>query len=278
MHSSTLKTYFERLLVVIVFIVVLGPIFWCVTLSLQGSREVNSAYALLIPSRLHLENYWTVLTNARWINGFASSLRISLLSTALNLILSAPVGFALARVRFPGQQFIRRLILTFLFVPVILLMVPIRQMFVSLGLQNTAWSTALPMAVSVFSPLIFCQFYSQFPQEIDDCAALSGLGPIRSFVRIYLPVSGKAILYTTTLQFISTWNCAFVPMFMHHGGSSSVTIQEALLQYAMNPSRIFLAMAAVFLACLPCWLLTVIEFRCKLQLRLDLTDPYHSPE
>lgn len=277
MHSSTLKAYFERLLVAIVLIVVLGPIFWCIMLSVQGSREVNSAYALLIPSRLHLENYWSVLTNARWVAGFANSLCISLLSTGLNLLLSAPFGFALARVRFPGQQFIRRLTLGFLFVPMLLLMVPIRQLFVSLGLQNTPWSTALPMASSVFSLLIFCQFYSQFPQEIDDCAALMGLGPVRSFLRIYLPVSGKAILYTTTLQFINTWNCAFVPMFMHRGDSSSITLQEALLQYAMNPSRIYLAMAAVFLACLPCWLLSVIEFRCKLQLRLDITDPYRSP-
>ncbi len=278
MHSSALKTYIEQIFVVIVFIVVLGPIFWCLTLSIQGSREVNSAYALLIPGRLHLENYRTILNNARWLSGIGNSLRVSLLSTALNLLLSAPFGFALARVRFPGHQFVRRLTLMFLFVPVMLLLVPIRQMFASLGLQNTVWSTALPLAASVYSLLIFCQFYSQFPQEIDDCAALMGMGPIRCFAQIYLPLSGRAILYTASLQFISTWNCAIVPMFMHHGSSGFTTVQEAMLQYAMNPSRIYLAMAAVLLACLPCWLLSIVEFRCKQRLRLGLTDPYQSPE
>lgn len=277
LHSSTLKRFIERLFIAIVFFVVLGPFFWCVLLSFQGMREVNSAYVLLIPTQLHLENYRAVITNARWLAGFGHSLCISLASTALNLLLSAPMGFALARVKFPFKNFISHLLLMFIFMPTSLLAVPIRQMFESLGLLNTIWSTALPMSILVFSTLMFWRFYKQFPHEIDDCATLLGMGPLRSFTKIYLPVSNKVIMYTAMIQFLGTWNSAFIPMFMYDGADGLITVQESLLQFAMNPNRIYLAMVAVILTCLPCWILFISQFRIKKELRVNIIDPFHAP-
>ena len=245
MHSNTLKTCLERLLIAIVFFVILGPFFWCLLLSLQGSREINSTFALLIPAQLHPENYRAVLLNSRWVSGFLNSLWISLASVAVNLLFSMPAGYALARVRFPMKGAIHQLLLMLIFLPPMLLVVPLRQMFAALHLQNTIWATALPLSAMVFSTLIFRQFYSRFPQEIDDCATLMGMGPIHRFWKIYAPVSGRTMLYTSMLHFISTWNCLFIPLFMYREPHSLVTVQEALLQFAMNPSRIYLGMAAV---------------------------------
>lgn len=278
MHSKTLKTCLERLLIAIVFFVILGPFFWCLLLSFQGSREINSTFALLIPAQLHPENYRAVLMNSRWVSGFLNSLWISLASVAVNLLFSMPAGYALARVQFPMKGAIHQLLLMLIFLPPMLLVVPLRQMFAALHLQNTIWATALPMSAMVFSTLIFRQFYSRFPQEIDDCATLMGMGPIHRFWKVYAPVSGRTMLYTSMLHFISTWNCLFIPLFMYREPNSLVTVQEALLQFAMNPSRIYLGMAAVVLTCLPCWLLFISQYRFKREVQRTMVDPFRAPQ
>lgn len=277
MHSHALKTFMSRLFFALVLFVSLAPFGWCLLLSVQGSQEVNSAYALLLPTRLHLENYRIILANSHWITGFGNSLLIALGSTALNLVLAAPAGFALARLRFPLKNLFRQMVLMLIFLPTLLLVVPLRRMFESVGLENTLWAVILPCSTTLFSMLTLCRFYMQYPSEIDDCAALMGMGPALCFWKVYLPVSGRALMYTGILQFITTWNCALLPMAMYREPGSIVTVQEALLQFAMNPSRIYLAMAAVVLTCLPCWILFIGQFRLRQELQVSIIDPFRTP-
>lgn len=275
MQAAQFRRFVQRVLTVFAFLVVLGPFVWTLLLSVQGWAEVNSSYALLLPRRLHLENYINVLTNSTVLKGLANSFVIALLSTVFNLLISVPAGFAMARVKTPLTRAFLRIMLMFVFVPLLLLMLPVRQMLSAWGLQNTYLMTALPMSALVMTALIFWTFYARFPEEIDDCAALMGMTPIHSFWRIYLPVSGRVALYAGIVQFITTWNCGFIPIFMYRGPGEIVTIQKALLQFTLNPGRIFLGMVAVLVCCLPCWLLTIVRHRIEI-VHVPVADPFRN--
>lgn len=259
MPSKPLRSFFLRIFLVLTLLMVLFPFIWCVLISVQGEPEVNSTYALLLPRSLQFKNYLTVLRNTQFVQGFVNSLIISLLSVALNLLLSVPAGFAMARIKTPLMQLCLRAMLLFVFVPVILLALPMYDMMSEWGLRGTRLMTALPMCALTMTTLTFHAFYSRFPSEMDDCAVLLGITPVRSFLTVYLPVSGRMIAYAAIVQFVTTWNCAFLPMFLYRGPEGLQTVQEALLQFALMPRSIFLGMAAVLLTCLPCWLLYVLR-------------------
>lgn len=276
MHVSHFKPLFQRLFLGLIFLVVLGPFVWCGLISLQGMPEVNSAYALLLPRQFHLDNYISVLTNSSVAKGFINSLIISLISVALNLVISIPAGFALARLKMPLTRAFVKIMLMFVFVPILLLAVPVREMLVDLGLKNTYWMVALPMSALVMTTMTFWAFYSRFPDEMDDCSVLMGMTPIQGFFQIYLPVSGKMALYAAVMQFVTTWNCSFMPMFMYRGPGGLMTIQKSLLQFTLNPSRIFLGMVAVIVTCLPCWLLYLVRYKLSKDIDSSIADPFRN--
>lgn len=276
MHLRYVKPFFQRVFLVLIFMVVLGPFVWCALISLQGTPEVNSSYALLLPREFHLDNYLAVLTNSVVVQGFVNSLIISLLSVAVNLLISIPAGFALARVKMPLSNLFLKVMLMFIFVPVLLLVLPVRGMMAEWGLRDSHWAVALPLSALVLTTMTFWTFYSKFPDEMDDCSVLMGMTPIQGFTHIYLPVSGKIAMYAAVMQFVTTWNCAFMPMFMYRGPGGLVTIQEALLQFTISPSRIFLGMVAVIVVCMPCWLLYLVRYKLGRNVEGSIAEPFRN--
>lgn len=276
MHLSHFKPFLLRVFLVFVLCIVLGPFVWCALISLQGMPEVNSSFALLLPRELHLDNITMVLSNSTVAAGFVNSLIISLLSVAVNLLISIPAGFALARVKMPLTNTFLKIMMMFIFVPILLLAVPVREMLSEFGLRNSYWTVALPMSALVMTTMTFWTFYSKFPDEMDDCSVLMGMTPIQGFFRIYLPVSGKMAAYAAVMQFVTTWNCSFIPLFMYRGPGGLVCIQESLLQFTLNPSRIFLGMVAVIITCLPCWLLYVVRYKLGRNVEGSVAEPFHN--
>lgn len=275
-HQNPLRGLFRRLVVIAVFLIVLSPFVWCLLLTLQGYGEVNGTYAHLMPRQLHWENYLTVLTNSGFVGGVVNSTLISLLSVVINLIISVPAGFALARIKTPLTNAFVRVMMMFVFVPILLLAVPVRKMLISWGLGGSYLMVALPMTALVMTTMTFWKFYSQFPNEMDDCSTMLGMTPIHGFFCIYLPVSGKMALYAAIMQFVTTWNCSFMPLFMYRRIGNITTVQQSLLQYALSPSWIFVGMAAVLLACLPCWLLYELRSRIAGSVEDSVADPFRN--
>lgn len=276
MHENHIKRLIQRIFVFLVFFVLLWPFVWCLLVSLQSMAEVNSAFAQVLPRKLHPENFLRVLGNRAFLKGVLHSLLISLLSVAINVVISVPAGYALARIRTPLTKLFVRVMMMFVFVPVLLLTVPMRDMMNAWGLHNNYLMVALPMAALVMTTMTFWIFYSRFPQEMDDCAMILGLTPIQGFFRIYLPVSVRMIAYAAVIQFVTTWNCAFMPMFMYRRMDDIVTVQEAIKQFALNPSQIFLGMAAVLMACIPCWLLYIVRYRLRRAEVDGVSDPFRN--
>lgn len=272
-HKS-LHTLFQRLFIVMIFLMVLGPFIWTLLISLQDSVELNSSFAVLLTRDINLDNYRHVLSNSRFVAGLRDSLIISVLSVIINIIISVPAGFALARVKMPLTKIFLRIMLTFVFVPILLLAVPVRQMLLAWGFKSSYWMVVLPMSVLVMTTMTFWSFYARFPDEMDDCSVMLGMTPIQGFFRIYLPVSGKMIAYAAVLQFVTTWNCAFMPMFMYREPHSIIAVQESLLQFALMPSQIFNGMVAVLITCLPCWLLYLVRYKLGKDVDSVVGDPY----
>ena len=120
-----------------VFIVILGPFFWLLMSSLKTEAEIGQANPFALPAQLMWQNY----ADAWQIGGFSELIVNSLMNlagvVALTLITCAPAGYALAKIRFPGREWMFYAIIFGLTIPVQAIVIPLYQVLFNLGLINS---------------------------------------------------------------------------------------------------------------------------------------------
>jgi putative aldouronate transport system permease protein len=94
-----------------------------------------------------------------------------------------------------------------------------------LGLRNTLWAIVLPNAVSVFNLLVMKAFFETLPLELEEAAAVDGMGTYGILLRIVLPLS-KAIIATMVLFYaVAYWNSWFSAfLYMDQSNLFPVTV------------------------------------------------------
>jgi len=133
---------------------------------------------------------------------------VSASSVALVLVLSLPMSFVLARVKFSGSSIIFGVFLITLFVPLQLLIIPLYELEAKLGIINTYWGLILPYAAGAlpFSVVFATSFFRTLPAELDEAARLDGCNLGQTFVRICLPLARPAVATVVILSFLNVWN------------------------------------------------------------------------
>ena len=93
-------------------------------------------------------------------------------------------------------------------IPSIVLLVPQFKLMSRLNLINSRWSVII-LYIGIMLPMtlyLFRNFFGAFPGELLDAAAIDGLGPLQTFVRIVLPTSRPVIFTAVIVNFVSAWN------------------------------------------------------------------------
>jgi multiple sugar transport system permease protein len=215
-----LRTGFPRIslliFMVLVLIVSIFPFFFAISTSLRPRPEVFTFPPTWLPKTWDFGNYVQVWSAVPLLHYVVNSLVVALGSTALNLALAIPAGYALARMRFPGKRFFRHLLLiTQMFSPVVLVIGLFRIMS-QLGLLDSIGSLILiDAALSLaFSVWFLAGYFESVPVEIEEAAMIDGCSRVGALVRIVLPISGPAIVAALVFAFIWSWNEFMVAMTM----------------------------------------------------------------
>jgi multiple sugar transport system permease protein len=180
-------------LVLVIAAVFVAPIVWGFFGSL---REVHAGVSgPVIPNPAHWENY-----RFAWSEEFPFShylwntVVLTVVATVPAVITSAFAGYAFARLRAPGRNGLFLFMLGTTFIPFSIIFIPFFWVVVKLGMYSTRWPWLIwGISGSAFLIFLFRQFYSSFPTELDDAAAIDGCGHIRTFLQIYLPNSTASL-------------------------------------------------------------------------------------
>jgi multiple sugar transport system permease protein len=178
-----------HVVVVVLAAVFVAPIVWGFFSSL---REVHQGLSgPVIPSPAHWDNY-----RYAWSGEFAFShylwntAVLTFLGTAPAVLTSALAGYAFARMRARGRNAFFIFVLATTFIPFAVSFIPTFWVIVELGMYSTRWPWVIwGISGNAFLIFLFRQFYSSFPSELDDAAAIDGAGHLRTFLQIYLPNS-----------------------------------------------------------------------------------------
>jgi len=191
--------------IIAVLIVTLYPLIWIVSASISDPQYVNSGRMWLYPMGITLEGFRLILGNDFiWI-GYRNTIIYTLLGTAINLIVTIPVAYALSRPEFFGKN----LFMTFLIIPMFIGggLVPTMLLIRSFGWDNTIWVMIIPGATALFHIVITRTFFQQtIPREMEEAAIMDGCSDLSMFVRIILPLSLPIIAVMALFFGVGHWN------------------------------------------------------------------------
>lgn len=188
-------------------IAVLFPLYFMVANSFK-SDPAFARDALTIPLRPTFAKYIAAFRSADLGRYFMNSLVISVISVAVATTIAALAAFAFAKMSFRGRETIFRVMLPAMAIPSIVLLVPQFKLMSHLDLINTRWSVII-LYIGIMLPMslyLFRNFFRAFPDQLLEAAAIDGVGPLRTFIRIVLPASRPVIFTAVIINFVFAWN------------------------------------------------------------------------
>lgn len=193
-------------------VVVAFPFFWMLASSLKPMTEIFDLRFL--PASPTLQNYAEVLTRTRFPRWFANSLIVAAITTLSVAFFDSLVGYSLAKLRFPGRDFIFVLILATLMIPTEMLVIPWYVMSSANGWINTYWGIMFPGLITAFGIFLIRQFMSGVPDELLDAGRIDGVSEFGLYWRIALPQVKPAMAALCIFTFLGNWNAFLWPMIV----------------------------------------------------------------
>jgi multiple sugar transport system permease protein len=189
------------------------PFLWALSASFKPLSEIAAGGVHLIPQQFTWDNYRLIFTQeplfGRWL---WNSVLIAVCTTLGNLLFNSMAGYALARLQFPGRQFWFFLVLAVLMVPGQVTLLPKFLILKSLGWLNTYPGLIVPGVINATFIFMMRQFFLTFPKELEEAAALDGLGRLETFFQIVLPLAKPALAAQTIFVFMGSWNEFLMPL------------------------------------------------------------------
>lgn len=189
-------------------VIVLVPLGWLLSTAFKNDTEVFTTPPRWIPEEPTFEAFIRIWTDYPFLQYFQNSIVAVGLSTLIAVSFAALAGYGIARFKFPGRgTFLTFLLVTQMF-PSIMLLIPYYHIIQQLGLVNTV--TSLVITYSSFTiPLCTWMMYGYFqgiPKDLDEAASIDGLGRVRTFLYVVLPLALPGLAATAIYAFIMGWN------------------------------------------------------------------------
>lgn len=189
------------------------PFVWAIAASFKPYREIVSRDMSLIPNEFTLDNFRYVLgRSSLFMRWFLNSVIISVIGTTINILLNTMAGYALARLNFPGRERIYYGFLALMMVPAQVLLIPNYLILMNLGMLDSFSALILPAAINIGNIFMMRQFFLSFPKDVEEAAAIDGLGRFQTFFRIVMPLAKPSIATQAVFIFMGFWNEFMKPM------------------------------------------------------------------
>lgn len=228
------------------------PFVWMVLSSVKPEREVRSVPPTWWPETFTLENYEALFSRLDFPTYFVNSAIVALAVTAGNVIFGAMLGYALAKLDFPGKRTVFLLVLGTLMVPGVVTFVPLFVLTTNLGLTNTLIGMFLPFLAAPFGVFLMRQYILGLPDELIQAARVDGAGELRIFFSVILPLCGPALATLGILTFLGSWNNFLWPLVVAQT-EDKYTLPVALALYSVgqNATQYGLLLAGAVVVVLP---------------------------
>jgi alpha-1,4-digalacturonate transport system permease protein len=195
-------------------LIFLIPVFWVLFCAFQSPEHLFGFPPNFDPRQFSLTNFQAVFETGDVPRYAMNSLIVATTSSLITVFASSMAGFALAKYRFLGRQFIFLLIISVLLVPLQVLMVPVFLVLKALGWINNLIGIIIPPAATATGTFMMRQYILGIPDELLEAARLDGASHWKIYRHVILPLSAPALGAIGILSFTWRWNDYLWPLIV----------------------------------------------------------------
>jgi multiple sugar transport system permease protein len=243
----------QILLLVALVIIGLGPLVWLAKSAITPTNDTISHPMALFPHGVAWSNLRDAWVNVDVSRYFWNTIVVALGSWACQLIVATTGGYALSVLRPRYAKVINALLLATLFVPAVVLLVPLYIEVVKLpivhrSLIDSYWAVWLPAGASAFNVIIVTRFFDNLPREIFEAARIDGAGPFMLFWRIVLPMSKPILGVVSVFAVLASWKDFLWPLLvLTDPNKQPLSVRLPSIQ---SQTELGVFLAAMFIACI----------------------------
>jgi multiple sugar transport system permease protein len=267
--------WFSYALIIAGSIIMVFPFLDMILSSFKSASEYSLLNYSLLPKHFIFDNYRLAIEQLQLLMLFKNSIIRSVSITLLVLLTSSISGYVLAKLRFPGKQFIFRFILSTMMFPAFLFFIPNYYISVHFplvggndlfgqggngGLAASLLGLIVPFAVSGFGIFLMRQFAMGIEDAYLEAARIDGAKELRIYFQLALPMTAPALATLAIFEFINSWNEFIWALLMNSVNSNLATLPVGIqtLKSALDPTLTQpLVMSGLVIATLPILLLFV---------------------
>jgi multiple sugar transport system permease protein len=210
------------------------PFVWMLLGSIKPDGEILADPGAWLPHSPTGANYREWFVTLDIATFLRNSAIVAVITVLGNLLFCSMVGYALAKLHFPGKKTLFALVMITLMVPGVVTFVPMFVVVAKLNLINTYAGLILPFLTSPIGVFLMRQFMRSIPDELIEAARIDGAGEFRIFARIVLPLSGPPLATLGILTFLASWNNFLWPLVVAQN-QDRYTLPVALSLYSTGP-------------------------------------------
>lgn len=251
------------LLLAAAFGLCVGPFYWLAIAATQEDRNVFSWPPRLLPGGHLLENLQGLQDSIGLTRVLLNSVLVAGLQTAGAVVVSVLAGYAFAKFEFRGRNLFFVLLLSTLVIPDTVMLIPIFEMMMEMGLIDSYQSVVLPGIVTPFGIFLMRQALRSMPDELLDAARVDGAGELRVLWRIVVPVNRPVIAALALFVFLGGWNQFVWPLIaLRSPDMYTLPVATATLQglSTTNYAQVLLASAIAAVPVMALFLLLQRQF------------------
>lgn len=222
--------YSRWLIFVLLFagaLIMLFPIAFMVSMSLKEQSEIYTQSPRLLPDKITFANFANGWREGGFAQYFANSIGVTAVRVAITVFMNAMAGFAFAKYRFKGREFLFLLILAAMMIPEQVRMIPLYSMMNAAGLIDSYASIIFPGLGATFGTFLMRQYSMTIPDELLEASRMDGCSEYRIFARVALPLCLPALVTNLIFQFMWAWNDLLYPLLFLQS-NEKYTVQLAL--------------------------------------------------
>ncbi|MBS2966182.1 carbohydrate ABC transporter permease [Actinocrinis puniceicyclus] len=239
----------------------LFPVYWMFNASFTRDQDLRRSPPSFVPVHGTLEGYRAVVDQQ--LPYLGTSLVVGLATVVLTLLVAAPAGYSLAKLRPRGAGVLSFVLLAAQMIPGIIMAMGFYAILLTVHAINTLPGLVIAdSTIAVpFGVLVFTAFMRAIPEELMQAARTDGAGPVRTFVSIVLPLSRNALVTVSLFTFLWAWSDFIFASTLDEGGARQ-PITLGIYHYIGNNNQQWNAiMATAVVASIPATVLLILAQR-----------------
>ena len=197
----------------------LGPMLWLAKSAITPTQDTLRTPLALFPNGMDWANLSTAWSTVHIDLYFGNSVVLAAGAWLTQILVATTAGFALSVLRPKYGPLLEGLVLATLFVPAIVLLMPLyltilNPPLIGTSLINTYWAVWLPAGASAFNILLVKRFFDSLPREVFEAARTDGAGPFRLFWSMVLPMSKPILGVVSVFAIIASWKDFLWPLLV----------------------------------------------------------------